>query len=74
MRPSHGEFGKAVPSSFAAAYAASDFLRPPQGVPDIIAYCYDSRLVYVTPGQSYDVRPCLSTASLPFFFFLVNRL
>lgn len=46
----------------------------PQGVsaaapripPSILTYCYDSKLVYVTPGESYEVRFRLSLNSAHF--------
>ncbi len=32
----------------------------PRVPPDILTYSYASRMVYVTPGETYDVRPsCL---------------
>jgi hypothetical protein len=31
---------------------------------DILTYCYDTRMVYVTPGEDYDVRPFLHSLNL----------
>ena len=51
----------ATPSALAASGSA------PHVAPDILTYCYASRMVYVTPGESYDVRPCPHNVSFPFF-------
>jgi hypothetical protein len=32
--------------------------------PDILTYCYDARMVYVTPGEDYDVRSFLHSLNL----------
>ncbi len=32
--------------------------------PDILTYCYDARMVYVTPGEDYDVRSFLYSLNL----------
>ena len=33
--------------------------------PDILTYCHGSRMVYVTPGEDYDVRSNLPSYSAP---------
>jgi len=45
----------------AAPGTATDAARLP---PDILTYCYDSRMVYVTPGEDYDVRSFLRSFPL----------
>jgi hypothetical protein len=32
----------------------------PRHPPSILTYCFNSKLVYVTPGETYEVRFCLS--------------
>lgn len=48
------------PLSQISAAAPSGPAQPgtaPRPAPDILTYCYASRMVYVTPGDTYDVRP-----------------
>lgn len=43
----------------------------PRVAPDILTYSYASRMVYVTPGESYDVRfPLARPLSERFFLIL----
>ena len=46
----------------AAPGTVTDTTRHP---PDILTYCYDSRMRYVTPGEDYDVCSFLPTGSTP---------
>lgn len=39
----------------------------PRVTPDILTYSYASRMVYVTPGDTYDVRPALPLIETFFF-------
>ena len=57
----------ATPSALAASGSA------PHVAPDILTYCYASRLVYVTPGESYDVRLCPHNVSFPFLLIDFTR-
>ena len=41
--------------------------------PDILKYCYNSRMVYVTPGENYDVRSFMDFQCNPSLTLLINR-
>ena len=48
--PSLSQAGTVIPSGPWASNTG------PRAAPDILTYSYASRMVYVTPGESYDVR------------------
>jgi len=47
---------------FQTAAAAS---APAMGRPDILTYCFDSRMVYVIPGETYDQALDIAQESFP---------
>jgi hypothetical protein len=44
----------------------------PRILPSILTYCYNSKLVYVTPGETYEVRSRLSPNSVHFAYHLLS--
>ena len=65
---SRSRMDASAPPGNAAGTVAS--VRQP---PDILTYCYDSRMVYVTPGETYDVRFFL-TSLMPRPFPFTDRV
>jgi len=48
--------------------------KSPQLPPDLLKYCYNSRTVYVTPGENYDVRSFMDSQCNPSPTLLINRI
>jgi hypothetical protein len=56
-------FGSLSQVSATASSGAAAAGSAPRPSPDVLTYSYASRMVYVTPGDTYDVRPFPSTTA-----------